>query len=95
MTRVVVDELGRIAIPRDVLQGAHLEPGEELDVLLLEDGIVLRRWSGDDDEDPAWLYSDEFKRGLDEALAQVAEGRVTFHASNEEFLAALESRGLD
>ena len=92
MVRVVVGEPGHVAFPEEVLRLAELAPGQEVDVVL-DGGFILIRPSEDDsDEDPAWLYSDKFVRGVEEAIADIEAGRSTFHASTEDFLASLRAR---
>ena len=47
------------------------------------------------DPDQAWFWTREWIEGEIEADIAIAEGRTTFHASTEEFLAALEEAARD
>ena len=92
MATTVIDSQGRVAFPSDLLRDADLAPGEAVDVTIVEGAIILRRPADDPENDPEWLYSEKFLRGVDEAIADIEAGRSTFHASDEEFLASLLSR---
>ena len=91
MRTAIIDSEGRVALSSEFLKSADLAPGEAVDVTVVEGAIVLRRPPDDPENDPEWLYSDEFLRGVDEAIADMDAGRSTFHASTEEFLAHLDS----
>ena len=47
------------------------------------------------DPDQAWFWTREWITGEIEVEKAIAEGRMTFHASTEEFLAALEQAAAD
>ena len=47
------------------------------------------------DPDQAWFWTREWIAGEIEVAISIAEGRGTFHGSNEEFLAALERADKD
>lgn len=92
MATAIIDNEGRIAFSSDFLKDADLAPGEAVDVALVAGTIVLRRPPDDPENDPEWLYSDKFVRGVEEAIADIKAGRSTFHASTEDFLASLRAR---
>jgi AbrB family looped-hinge helix DNA binding protein len=85
----IVEEDGRIRLPDEVREAAHLEPGREVEVVVYSDGTVGLFPAEADDEVE---YSPEFLAGLDDAER---EGGSRVYMSTEEFLAALsdESRG--
>ena len=80
----------------------RLAPGAEVDPeagVLLMLARALRRLlflvMAEVNPDQAWFWTEEWQAGEREADADIAAGRTTFHASSEEFLAALESRAVD
>jgi antitoxin PrlF len=88
---------GELTIPAEALRAVHLEEGDEVDVEVIEDGIVLRRREGDDpdDRDPWYYGTPAWEEGLDRALAEADSGTGTIYESGEEFLAALEQWSKD
>jgi hypothetical protein len=42
--------------------------------------------------DQAWFWTEEWQAGEREADADIAAGRTTFHASTDDFLAAMDAR---
>src|SRR5262245_54662326 len=85
---------GQLTIPAAVLRAVHLEEGDEVEVEVIEDGIVLRRREAVVQvEDDPWYYgTPEWEEGIMRALADADAGRITHHASDEEFYAALHER---
>jgi antitoxin PrlF len=79
---------GEITIPPEVREAAHLDEGDEVEIELTEDGILLRVRE-EDIPDPAYYQSPEWLQGLDEAIAASEAGTGTIYKSGEEFLAAL------
>jgi AbrB family looped-hinge helix DNA binding protein len=85
---------GQLTIPAAVLRAVHLEEGDEVEVEVIEDGIVLRRREVEGQEGDPWYYgTPEWEEGLTRALADADAGRTTHHGSDEAFLAALDERG--
>ncbi len=82
---------GEVTIPSEVRAAAHLDEGDEVEVELTEDGILLRLRE-DDLPDPWYYGTPEWQEGIDRALADVEAGRMTYYDSTEEFLAALDRR---
>lgn len=83
---------GEVTLPAEVRAAAHLDEGDEVEVELTEDGILLRVRDEDDLPDPSYYDSPEWEEGVKRALEDVEAGRMTYHDSNEEFLAALAKR---
>jgi antitoxin PrlF len=54
--------------------------------------LVLRTGAQETDPDQAWFWTPEWLAGELEADAEIAAGRGTFYASDEEFLASLDER---
>ncbi|MGI8925617.1 MAG: hypothetical protein ACR2HN_03085 [Tepidiformaceae bacterium] len=84
MTRAVVEADGSIRAPEELVRGAHLETGQELEVAV-DEGVVTLSVPGDD-------LDAAFPGGIEQALAEVRAGRVTRQYGDEEFVAALKSR---
>lgn len=75
--RVTMNETGRITIPASIRREMRLEPEQEFELVVAEDGtslklqpLMLVRRSD------AWFYADEHLARLNEALEDVREGRV-------------------
>jgi bifunctional DNA-binding transcriptional regulator/antitoxin component of YhaV-PrlF toxin-antitoxin module len=88
MSTAVVEDDGRIWLPDDVREAAHLEPGQEFEIFVDHDGSLTLLASGSDDEP---RYSEEFLAGLDRALMEAREGKGDFFESGDEFLAAIDA----
>lgn len=89
---------GEVTLPAEVRAAAHLDEGDEVEVELTEDGILLRVREDEDEDDlpdPSYYESPEWQAGLKRALEDVEAGRTTFYASDEEFLAALDEWSKD
>ena len=80
---------GRVTIPKNLRRQARLSEGDELDVEMTSDGILLRPCSRRD-EDQWWYWTDEWQAGEQQIAEDRAAGRCgPVFASGEEFLAAL------
>ena len=80
---------GRVTIPKHLRHQARLSEGDELDIEVTSDGILLRPCS-QRDGDQWWYWTDEWQTGEQQIMEDRAAGRhgPTF-ASGAEFLAAL------
>jgi antitoxin PrlF len=85
---------GEVIIPPEVRDAAHLDEGDEVEIEVTEDGVLLRL-SVDDLPDPWYYDTPEWEEGVKRALAEVDAGKTTFYGSDEEFLAALDRRSKD
>ena len=80
---------GRVRIPKNLRRQARLSEGDELDVEMTSDGILLRPCS-QRDQDQWWYWTDEWQAGEQQITEDRAAGRCgPVFASGEEFLAAL------
>lgn len=80
---------GRVTIPKDLRRQARLSEGDELDVEMTSDGILLRPCS-QRDKDQWWYWTDEWQAGEQQITEDRAAGRRgPVFASGDEFLAAL------
>ena len=43
-----VDDLGRVAIPKDIRQRLGIEKGDQMKVYVGEDAVILRKFDADD-----------------------------------------------
>lgn len=81
--RAFVDTDGRIRLPDEVREAAHLEPGQELSVTFAFGVITV---SPEEDD---WEVGDGFLAGIEEALEDARQGRIVRHESDEAFEEAL------
>ena len=80
---------GRVTIPKNLRRQARLSEGDELDVEMTSDGILLRPCS-QRDKDQWWYWTDEWQAGEKQIVEDRAAGRRgPVFASGDEFLAAL------
>ena len=80
---------GRVTISKNLRRQARLSEGDELDVEMTTDGILLRPCS-QRDEDQWWFWTDEWQAGEQQITEDRAAGRRgPVFASGDEFLAAL------
>ena len=80
---------GRVTIPKSLRRQARLSEGDELDVEMTSDGILLRPCS-QRDKDQWWYWTDEWQVGEQQIVEDRAAGRRgPLFASGDEFLAAL------
>ena len=80
---------GRVTIPKNLRRQARLSEGDELDVEMTSDGILLRPCS-QRDNDQWWYWTDEWQAGEQQITEDRAAGRRgPVFASGDEFLAAL------
>ena len=80
---------GRVTIPKSLRRQARLSEGDELDVEMTSDGILLRPCS-QRDKDQWWYWTDEWQAGEQQITEDRAAGRRgPVFASGDEFLAAL------
>jgi AbrB family looped-hinge helix DNA binding protein len=82
---------GQLTIPAAVRRAAALDEGDEVEVEVTEQGILLRRVKSAD-PDPWYYGTPEWEAGLTRALEDAAAGRVTSQDSTEEFFAELDRR---
>ena len=96
MERAVVEADGRIRLPDEIREAAHLEVGQELDVAYVPGQVML--FNGEVETiDETEHYSSQFLASLDETVRNVRAGNPggQFHESTDAFLASLEQRDRD
>ena len=80
---------GRVTIPKNLRRQARLSEGDELDMEMTTDGILLRPCT-QREEDQWWYWTDEWQAGERQITEDRAAGRRgPVFASGDEFLAAL------
>ena len=80
---------GRVTIPKNLRRQARLSEGDELDVEMTSDGILLRPCA-QRDQDQWWYWTAEWQAGEKQIVEDRAAGRRgPVFASGDEFLAAL------
>lgn len=89
--RPVVGEGGRITLPKAVREAANLRQGDELQMRITPEGILLRR-AEERDPDQWWFWTEEWQRKEREADEDIRLGRSTLYLSDEEFRQALVDR---
>jgi AbrB family looped-hinge helix DNA binding protein len=85
---VLVGPDGQVPIPEPVREMVGLAPGDSVEIVVTEDGVLLR---GPIDPDQAWFWTPQIQAEMAEARADLAAGRTTKYDSEEEFLAALDA----
>ncbi len=89
--KAVVEAGGRILIPDEIQEAAHLEEGQELDVAYRE-GVLTMSTDGIpfmDEADEAW-WGPNLREELAASIAESTAGKGRVYMSTEEFLAHLE-----
>lgn len=89
MSNTVVRGKGQLTIPADVREAAHLEEGDPLEVIIVDEGILLRPQKVID-ATQAWYWTAAWQAGEREALSDYRAGRTTVYESSEDFLASLD-----
>jgi AbrB family looped-hinge helix DNA binding protein len=79
---------GEVIIPSEVRDAAHLDEGDQVEIEVTEDGVLLRL-RVDDLPDPWYYDTAEWEAGVKQALAEAEAGTGTIYESGEEFLEAL------
>ena len=90
-TTATIGRNGEVTIPPEVRAAARLDEGDEVEFEVTENGILIR-FHEEDLPDPWYYDTPEWEEGVKRAMEDVAAGRMTYHNSNEEFLAALARR---
>lgn len=81
---------GQITLPKAARRAARLVEGDPVRVEVLDDGTILLRPQKMVDAAQAWFFTPAWQEGEAAASADIAAGRVTHHASDMDFLAALD-----
>lgn len=89
MSISIVRGKGQITLPREVRQAAHLEEGDPVEVVIIDEGILLRPQKVIDSTQ-AWFWTPRWQAMEAEADADIAAGRVEVFKTGEDFLASLD-----
>jgi len=81
---------GQVTLPEEIRTAARLEEGDLLEVVMTEEGILLRPQKLID-ASQAWFWTPEWQAGEREADADLAAGRGEVFQSEETFLGDLEA----
>jgi antitoxin PrlF len=88
-TRSRLRPKNQITLPADVVAALSVQEGDEVEFVLLQDGVYLRgRRSIPTDQ--AWFWTPEWQAMEREADLAIEAGDVTRHGSTETFLASLD-----
>jgi AbrB family looped-hinge helix DNA binding protein len=87
---VTIGGKGRVTLPREVREAAHLAEGDVLEIEVVDDHTLVIRAKYMVDRDQAWIWSDPWLEKLKRASADVDAGRIERYEDDESFLAALD-----
>ena len=90
MVRMTLRAKGQVTLPEEIRTAARLEEGDLLEVVMTEEGILLRPQRLID-ASQAWFWTPEWQAGEREADADLAAGRGETFQSEETFLGALDA----
>lgn len=79
---------GEVVIPPEVRDAAHLDEGDQVEIEVTEEGVLLRLRL-DDLPDPWYYDTPEWDAGVKQALAESEAGTGIVYESGEELLQAL------
>lgn len=89
MSTTIIRGKGQITIPADIRQAAYLEEGDPVEVVMVDEGILLRPRKVIDSTQ-AWFWGRAWQHGEHEAFKDYAAGRSTTYETSEDFLASLD-----
>ena len=85
---------GRVPIPQHIREAIHLDEGDQIEVRLTDEGILLRPIH-EPELDLSWFETPEGKARIQEAVNAVRSGEPWAFDSGEEFVATLERLAAD
>ena len=80
---------GQLTLPSEIREAAHLEEGDQVEVEMTRDGILLRPLKVIDSTQ-AWFWTPAWQLMEAEADVDIAAGRVRSFENDEDFLASLD-----
>jgi AbrB family looped-hinge helix DNA binding protein len=89
MARTILRSKGQLTLPSEARRALRLEEGDPIEVVVLEDGILLRPQKAID-ASQAWFWEAGWQVGEREASAELEAGRGRTFKSTDEFLKSLE-----
>jgi AbrB family looped-hinge helix DNA binding protein len=81
---------GRVLLPAEVLEAAHLRDGDQVEIEVTARGILLRP-AREHDPDQAWFWTEEWQTREREADADLSARRSMVFESDSAFLEALQA----
>ena len=75
---------------RRVRNALNLEPGQAIQLVVIDANTVTLRVQAIVDRDQAWILSPEWESRIRAGVEDIGEGRTVVHESDEAFLASLE-----
>ena len=79
---------GQVTLQREIREAAHLEEGDPIEVVMTDEGILLKPRKVIDSTQ-AWFWTPTWQRGEAAASADIESERTTVHETTEDFLATL------
>jgi antitoxin PrlF len=89
MSRTVLRDKGQITIPAEIRKAAHLEEGDQVDMMMTAEGILLRPRKTIDSTQ-AWFWTPSWQKRERQASDDIRRGRVRTYKTDEDFLRSLE-----
>jgi AbrB family looped-hinge helix DNA binding protein len=80
---------GQVTIPAEIRRATRLEDGDPIEVVVVEEGILLRPLKVID-ATQAWFWRTAWQAGEREASEELAAGKGDFFESSDEFLASFD-----
>ncbi len=90
MGSAILRSKGQLTIPAEIREAAHLEEGDPVEVVVVEDGILLRPQKVIDGTQ-AWFWSSAWQAGEREASDEIERGEGRVFESGADFLASLDN----
>lgn len=80
---------GVVTVPQEIRDRLDLHEGDTVIFQETDEGVLIKA-GAIIPRDQEWFWTPEWQAGEAEADADIAAGRTTFYASDEEFLASLD-----
>jgi AbrB family looped-hinge helix DNA binding protein len=87
---IVIGDRGRLTLPGPVRQALHLEPGQVMQLEVVDENTITLRVQSLVPRDQAWILSPEWQGRIRAGVEDIGAGRTIKHESDDEFLASLE-----
>ena len=89
-SKTVLRKKNILTVPREIAERMHLAEGDEF-IVTEEQGRIVLTPALSIPADQAWFWTSEWQARIAEAEADRLAGHSTVHASEEDFLAALDA----
>jgi bifunctional DNA-binding transcriptional regulator/antitoxin component of YhaV-PrlF toxin-antitoxin module len=86
----IVGDRGRLTIPGLVRQAVRLEPGQVVQLEVVDENTITMHVQTLVPRDQAWILTPTWKSRIREGVEDIGAGRVAKYDSDEAFLASLE-----